>query len=106
MFSPAAYAKLLAWPDPAQRTERSHGPSRCMAGRFYVHIEANGEVWPCQQHGAADWKPLNAASDGLDAALRHARSHDCSDCWTAYLTERKLLFGLQPAALAGWLRRL
>jgi MoaA/NifB/PqqE/SkfB family radical SAM enzyme len=104
MFSPAAYERLLAWPDPAQRTERSRGPSRCMAGRFYAHIEANGEVWPCQQHGA-DWKPLNAASDGLDAALRHAQGHDCGDCWTAYLTERKLLFGLQPAALAAWVRR-
>jgi hypothetical protein len=75
-----------------------------MAGRFYVHLEANGDVWPCQQHGA-EWKPLNAARDGLDAALRHARGHDCGDCWAAYLNERKLLFGLRPAAVAEWVRR-
>lgn len=104
MFSAPAYEKLLAWPDPARTSVRSAGPSRCMAGRFYVHIEANGDVLPCQQHGAA-FEPKNAVKDGLVAALRHVRMHDCGDCWTAYLNERKLLFSLHPQALLAWARR-
>ncbi len=104
MFSAPAYEKLLAWPDPARTSVRSPGPSRCMAGRFYVHIEANGDVLPCQQHGA-DFEPKNAAKDGLAAALRHVRGHDCGDCWAAYLNERKLLFSLHPQALLAWARR-
>jgi MoaA/NifB/PqqE/SkfB family radical SAM enzyme len=104
MFSPAAYRGVAEWPDYREMTSRSRGPSRCMAGKLYVHIEANGDVWPCQQHGA-DFKPLNVLHDGLEEALRQAKRHDCGDCYTAYLNERKLLFGLRPAALWQMVRR-
>jgi MoaA/NifB/PqqE/SkfB family radical SAM enzyme len=104
MFSPAVYLRVAEWSDYSQRTTRSRGPSRCMAGKFYVHIEADGDVWPCQQHGA-DFKPMNVLHDGIEAALRHVQQHDCGDCYTAYLNERKLLFGMQPAALWQMVRR-
>jgi len=98
MFSSASYRSVADWPDYRERTTRSRGPSSCMAGRFYIHIEAGGDVWPCQQHGA-DFKPMNIRRDGLEEALRNAKRHDCGNCHSVYLNERRLLFGLHPAAL-------
>ena len=47
---------------------RARSGSACMAGRFYIHIEPNGDVHPCVQHGA-DFTPKNIVRDGLEAAL-------------------------------------
>ena len=104
MFSSAAYENVLAWPDFSVQSTRCEGTSTCMAGRSYVHIEANGDVWPCQQH-SADFTPMNIVTDGLDAALTHVRRHDCGDCFAAYLNERKMLFGLRPRAVWELVRR-
>jgi MoaA/NifB/PqqE/SkfB family radical SAM enzyme len=104
MFSAEAYEKALRWPDFGQLTLPSRGRSSCMAGRDYIHIDANGDVRPCVQHGGP-FAPRNAVRDGLEAALRNAQRHQCGDCWIAYLTERKLLFGLRPAALMAMARR-
>jgi len=104
MFSARTYAGVARWPDYGVLTRRSSGPSGCMAGRFYVHIEANGDVWPCAQHGA-DFTPKNAVQDGLEEAVRHVRRHNCGDCFTAYLNERKAVFSLKPRALLGIVRR-
>jgi pyrroloquinoline quinone biosynthesis protein E len=99
IFSAGAYAAGAAWPDPTQLTRSSQGPSHCMAGRFYVHVEANGDVWPCQQHGDRAFQPANLVRDGVDEALRHAQQHRCGDCWTTYLVERKRFFSLHPGAV-------
>jgi hypothetical protein len=53
----------------------------------------------------ASFVPKNAVGDGLIAALRHARAHDCHDCRLAYLNERKHLFGLRPSALMALVSR-
>jgi MoaA/NifB/PqqE/SkfB family radical SAM enzyme len=98
MFSAATYANVLNWQDHSIITTHSVGDSACMAGRFYVHIEPDGDVWPCQQHGA-DFTPKNCVRDGVDEALRYVRHHNCGDCFTAYLNERKAVFGLRPSAL-------
>lgn len=104
MFSAAAYEKVLGWPDPATLTVQSEAESSCMAGRDYVHIEPNGDVHPCVMHDA-HFVPKNVLRDGLEEALRHVRRHDCGDCWSAYLNERKLVFGLRPRALLEVVRR-
>ena len=104
MFSAAAYLKVVSWPDPATLTVPSEGVSGCMAGKDYVHIEPNGDVHPCVMHGEP-FAPRNILSDGLEAALRHAQTHHCGDCWSAYLNERKLVFGLRPTALLEVVRR-
>ncbi|MDX2169296.1 MAG: radical SAM protein [Deltaproteobacteria bacterium] len=105
MFSAESYAQVTRWPDYDQLTRASDGPSRCMAGKFYVHIEPNGDVHPCAVYGSATFEAKNLLRDGLLAALRHVRRHDCGDCFAAYLNERKALFGLRPAALLGVARR-
>lgn len=104
MFSADTYANVARWPDYGVLTTPSQGDSKCMAGKFYVHIEANGDVWPCQQHGAV-YTPKNIVRDGLEEALRNAQHHGCGDCFTAYLNERKAVFGLRPAAIYEMLRR-
>jgi len=104
MFSPWSYERTARWFDFGTLTTRSDGPSSCMAGRYYVHLEPNGDVHPCGLHGSS-FVPLNAIRDGLEPALRHARHHDCGDCALAYLNERKALFAMRPAAIREVLRR-
>jgi MoaA/NifB/PqqE/SkfB family radical SAM enzyme len=104
MFAAPTYARVAEWPDYGELATRSSGPSPCMAGKFYVQIEANGDIVPCAQY-EADFTPKNIVRDGLDEALRHARYHDCGNCFTAYLNERKALFALRPAALLEVARR-
>lgn len=104
MFAAATYQNVVDWKDYGVLSQRQSGRSSCMAGRFYVHIEPNGDVHPCNQH-AADFQPANILRDGLDAALEHAQTHDCGDCFGVYLNERKAVFGLKPAALWEMARR-
>jgi MoaA/NifB/PqqE/SkfB family radical SAM enzyme len=104
MFSAGAYKRALTWDDLTLLTVRSEAHSRCICGKDYIHIEANGDVIPCIQHGAS-LKPKNILRDGLREALRNVRDHDCGDCWTAYLNERKALFALKPEAIRGLFRR-
>jgi MoaA/NifB/PqqE/SkfB family radical SAM enzyme len=104
MFSSLAYKRAMTWEDFHVLTTRSRKNSRCVCGRDYIHIEANGDVIPCIQHGAS-LTPKNIIRDGLKEALRQTRHHDCGDCWTAYLNERKALFALKPGALREMFRR-
>ncbi len=104
LFSPRAYLRALSWPSLSELATISGKKPKCRAGRDYVHIEPNGDVLPCIQHGA-DFQPGNIIRDGLKESLRRVRQHDCGDCWPAYLNERKLLFSLRPQALRDMLRR-
>jgi len=104
MFAAETYERFAAWHDYDVMNVRSTGESDCMAGRFYVNIEANGDVLPCIQVGA-DFRPKNILRDGLEEALRHARHHRCGDCFIGYLNERKALFALRPSYVLGALRR-
>ena len=99
MFAASVYQKVADWPDTDNLlTVRSQGESACMAGKFYIHTEANGDVRPCVQHGGS-LQPKNIIKDGLADAIRHVQRHDCGDCFTAYLNERKNLFDLRPGVL-------
>ena len=104
MFGASTYENVRAWTDYGEISRRGPAASHCMAGRFYIHIEPNGDVHPCVQH-AASLTPKNIVRDGLDAALMHVQRHDCSNCFSAYLNERKSLFALRPSALLDLARR-
>jgi len=104
LFSPRAYLKAVSWPELSELTVRSKGKSPCRAGKDYFHVEPNGDVLPCIQHGAA-FSPKNIIRDGLEEAIGHAQKHNCGDCWPAYLNERKLLFRFDPGALREMIRR-
>jgi MoaA/NifB/PqqE/SkfB family radical SAM enzyme len=104
MFSSSCYEKVLDWKDIRVLTRPSKGCSKCMAGRFYFHIEADGDIWPCQQF-EADYTPKNLVRDGVKEALMHARYHNCGNCYSVYLNERKDLFRLRPSAVLEAIRR-
>ena len=104
IFSAQTYEKVTDWPDYSMLATRSAGESSCMAGKFYIHIEPNGDVLPCGHH-IANLTPKNIIKDGLDEALRHTQRHNCGDCWTVFLNERKAIFGFRPAALREVIRR-
>jgi len=104
MFAAATYENAGGWSDYQQLTRPSEGRSSCIMGRVYVHIDANGDVYPCVQTSAS-FRPKNVVRDGYDAAFTHVQHHECGDCYTAYLNERKALFGLRPAAVMEYLRR-
>jgi MoaA/NifB/PqqE/SkfB family radical SAM enzyme len=104
MFAAATYEKVVGWEDFGEISTRAEGSTACVMGKFYVHIEPNGDVHPCNQHNST-FEPKNILRDGLDAALANAQSHDCGDCFGVYLNERKAVFGLSPAALWEMARR-
>jgi MoaA/NifB/PqqE/SkfB family radical SAM enzyme len=104
MFAAASYDRTAGWADFRVLATLSDGPSPCMAGRFYLHVDANGDVHPCGLH-TGTFVAKNLLRDGFEAALAHARHHDCGDCSLAYLNERKAVFGLRPSALLEVVRR-
>jgi MoaA/NifB/PqqE/SkfB family radical SAM enzyme len=105
MFTAETYAGVARWPDHDVLAVRDEsGPSPCMAGKYHIHIEANGDVHPCVMHHSTI-VPKNLVRDGFEAALLHVQRHDCVDCFTACLVERKAVFGMRPAALLEVLRR-
>jgi MoaA/NifB/PqqE/SkfB family radical SAM enzyme len=104
MFAAATYERTARWPDYMARVRTMEGESACMAGRYYIHIEPNGDVHPCNYH-QADFVAKNMVTDGLETALRHARHHNCADCGVPHLDERKLLFAFNPAAVIQLARR-
>jgi MoaA/NifB/PqqE/SkfB family radical SAM enzyme len=104
MFAASSYERTAAWPDYRVLATATQGSSGCMAGRFYIHIDANGDVHPCGLH-TGTFVPKNILRDGFDAAVGNTRQHDCGDCSLAYLNERKAVFGLHPSALLEIVRR-
>ena len=104
MFSAASYDRTARWPDFKTLAVAGAGRSDCMAGRFYLHIEPDGDVHPCGLH-TGSFIPKNIVADGFQAALLHARRHDCADCSLTYLNERKAVFDLKPSALLQVIRR-
>lgn len=104
MFGAATYQRSVDWPEYRQLRRTGDTISSCMAGRFYVHIEPNGDVFPCGFQ-VGHFEPINAVHSGIEQALEKARRHHCLDCGIPYLNERKALFGLHPYALAQLFRR-
>lgn len=98
IFSAWSYQKAAEWPDYDVYTTKSNGLSSCIAGKFYYHIEPDGDVHPCGHHGA-DFSPKNILRDGFDAAFLHAQKHNCGDCWLPFMNERKVTFRLKPFAI-------
>jgi MoaA/NifB/PqqE/SkfB family radical SAM enzyme len=84
MFAAATYENVLSWADMAEIARRVPQPSTCMAGRFHVHIEPNGDV-----HLRAAWGGVHGRERRprrAEAALAGAQHHDCGNCFSAYLT--------------------
>lgn len=104
VFSEWAYQRTADWQDHAILSMRSSGQSSCVAGRYFIYIEPNGDVIPCCMY-EADFNPKNILRDGLDKALLNVQKHNCGDCWRVFYNERRAAFGLRPSVLREVFRR-
>lgn len=108
LFSPTTYRYAAAWRDygrdrfeadelSADDPRRRNGP-RCQAGRAYLHIDADGTVYPCTLTFGRIVGG-NAVTDGVATAWRRLHDHPCVACFTPCLVEQNFLFSLRPAVL-------
>jgi len=102
LFTSRSYRRTLAWPDFAlERVERPGSRSPCTAGRYFLQMEPNGDVYPCVLH-VGSFAPKNARRDGVEAAWRHAGEHSCFSCYNTWLNENRAIFDLHPAVLGNF----
>jgi MoaA/NifB/PqqE/SkfB family radical SAM enzyme len=102
LFSARSYQHTLGWVDFTQeRVERPGQLSPCTAGRYFLQMEPNGDIYPCVLHVGA-FQPKNAARDGVEAAWTHAQRHSCFDCYNTWLNENKAIFALRPSVLGNF----
>jgi len=76
MFCAETYERTARWPDYTKFQLFGDKPSDCMAGRYYLHIEPNGDVYPCGLN-VDRFSAKNILRDGLQTALKAARQHNC-----------------------------
>jgi MoaA/NifB/PqqE/SkfB family radical SAM enzyme len=99
LFTSHSYRRTLEWPDfTRERIERPGERSPCTAGRYFLQVEPNGDIYPCVLQ-IGSFKPKNVFTDGVEAAWRHASCHSCFDCYNTWLNENRGVFDLHPAVL-------
>lgn len=102
LFSIRSHERALAWPDyDVERIERPGEISPCTAGRYFVHLEADGRLYPCFQH-VERFPAKNVFRDGVDAAWRAAQQHSCVSCYNVWLNENRAIFDLHPSVLGNF----
>jgi len=102
LFSERSHRRALAWHDYSlERVERPGTISPCTAGRYFVHLEADGSLYPCFQH-VGRFPAKNVFRDGVAAAWRATQRHGCVDCYNVWLNENRAIFELQPAVIGNF----
>lgn len=102
LFTERSYRRTLEWADyHRERVERPGERSPCTAGRYFVEVEPNGDVYPCVLH-MGGFQPKNALRDGVEEAWRHAGEHSCFDCYNTWLNENRAIFDLAPSVLVNF----
>ncbi len=103
-FSAAAYEKTLQWPDFAIEMYQGKGNNpdfndvHCRAGRDYMIVDTNGDLYPCpQQLGLI--KHGNIFADGFQKAWDIAAGHDCHICPQTCTTDYSMFYGLKPSVV-------
>ena len=100
LFTARSYRRTLEWSDfSVERVERPGEKSPCTAGRYFIQIEPNGDLYPCVLSIGGAFVPGNVFRDGVEAAWRHASSHSCVACYNTWLNENRGIFDLHPAVL-------
>lgn len=107
LFTTRSYRRTLDWPDfGLERIERPGARSPCTAGRYFLQMEPNGDLYPCVLH-VGTFRPKNAVRDGVERAWKHAGEHSCFSCYNTWLNENRAVFDLSPSVLRNfWSRYL
>lgn len=109
LFSKQAYEYALNWPD--YQTDLMHRavdgfkPIKCYAGRFFIIIDYNGDVYPCPQL-VGIFRPKNILKDGLDEAIKNSANHRCLACSVPCSNEFSMFFALRPSVLIDQFKRV
>ncbi|MCZ7586573.1 MAG: hypothetical protein M5R36_26350 [Deltaproteobacteria bacterium] len=92
--SVAGLQYMRAWPDP--------NPIRCMGGKLFARIDADGHVRPC---GRVPRGPDNFVfgDGGIRGAMNRIGNPDCSCCYSAARTEVNLMASGSANAFARFL---
>ena len=99
LFTSRSYRHTLEWADfSRERHERPGEASPCTAGKYFLQLEPNGDIYPCVLH-IGSFQPMNAFRDGVEAAWKHAASHSCFSCYNTWLNENRGIFDLHPSIL-------
>jgi MoaA/NifB/PqqE/SkfB family radical SAM enzyme len=99
LFSVDSYRHTLEWRDfGRERDVRPGEVSPCRAGRYFIHMEPNGDVYPCVLN-IGSFEPKNVVTDGVEAAWKHTWNHGCFDCYNTWLNENRAIFDLRPSVL-------
>jgi MoaA/NifB/PqqE/SkfB family radical SAM enzyme len=102
LFTTKSYRKTLDWSDYAQERDVHPGePTPCTAGKYFLQMEPNGDIYPCVLH-VGTFQPKNAVRDGVEAAWLHAQKHSCFSCYNTWLNENRAIFDLAPAVLGNF----
>lgn len=102
LFTARSYRRTLDWPDfGLERVERPGQRSPCTAGRYFLQMEPNGDVYPCVLH-VGTFTPKNVRRDGVEEAWRHAGRHSCFSCYNTWLNENRAVFDLHPSVLGNF----
>lgn len=68
---------------------------KCIAGKLYLFIDANGDVYPCNQLiGNKNFKPLNIHKVGIKKTIKNTLSKKCTICCIPFLNEKNYLSSL------------
>lgn len=104
LTSEQALRNCLDWPDYGEEFIIGREPGfptvPCLAGRRFVTVDTNGDVYPCGHLMNGVYQPLNVLTDGLEKAIAQCAGHDCRACYHVSHNEFNLLFAARLPALA------
>lgn len=108
LFSKDAYEYALNWPDYSfdvmSVCPEGFKPIECYAGRFFIIIDYNGDLYPCPQLVGV-FKAGNILRDGFESAFKTAAKHGCIACSVPCSNEFSMFFGLNPSVMIDQLKR-
>lgn len=92
---------LEKWPDYRNPffdpRENHHRFLRCWGGRLFLHVEPNGDIFPCSQRVG---RPMALVRENLRSVVSNAARQACRYCCLgADYVEYNLLMGLDPKAI-------
>ena len=95
---PVPYKEVI-WRTP---NDQMNAKNTCLFGQIWVHINSNGDIYPCSQlwNTPDKFQPKNVKIDGFDSALENTRNLKCKSCfclapaeWRRTMTPKGMLKG-------------
>lgn len=104
LTSEQALRYCIDWPDYGIEFIQGREPDfpyvPCLAGRRFVTVDTNGDVFPCGHLMNSSYTPKNVLDVGVAEAIDHSGQHDCRACYHVSHNEFNLLFAGRLPVLA------